>query len=139
MLRLVLALRARLNEMGLDFFVGTTMRSDAEQREQEAAGRSANPTPYWHGSGRAVDLYMIDRRTGKPDEKARDRAAYEAMHREAERLGFRVLGFRELRTRSGKTFRDPYHIELRDGFDPDAALARYRRGVDRSADGRVYA
>lgn len=133
----VAALRASLNARGLDFFVGSTVRSEAEQAEKVAQGRSATKRS-WHRPARAVDLYMF-KPDGTLDMKARGKDAYRAMHTEAEALGFRVLGFKELKTASGKTFSDPYHIELREGLSFDNALARYQAGTDRSADGKAYA
>lgn len=133
---LVLAMRARLNAAGLDCFLGDTMRTGAEERAHLAAGRSAISVSY-HQSGRAADIYMKNAR-GRPDVAARDRRAYDAMHAAARAVGLQVFGFLSIRTPSGQTFTDPYHVQLPDGLDREAALARYQRGLDRSADGRVY-
>lgn len=135
---LILALRARLNARGLDFFLGSTVRTAEEQAEKVAQGRSATKRS-WHRPARAADLYMFDPKTGALDMKGRNKTIYGAMHDEAATLGFRVLGFKELQTASGKTFSDPYHVELREGLSFDDALARYQAGTDRSADGKVYA
>ena len=133
----IVTLRAALNARGLDFFLGSTMRSPSEQAEKLKQGRSALKTPWWHGSGRASDLYMFGP-DGTLDMKARNKDTYRAMHAEAEALGFRVLGFKELKSGS-KTFSDPYHVELREGLAKEVAYERYRTGTDRSADGKVYA
>ena len=134
----ILNLRSKMAGHGLDFRVGTTMRSASEQAAQVAEGRSAASVS-WHMSGRAADLYMIDPRTGAADVKAANRPAYELLHRTAQALGFRVLGFRVLQTSGGATFTDPYHVEWREGLGgADGALARYQTGADRSADGQLY-
>lgn len=110
---LVLELQRRLAARGIQIFIGSTGRTDAEQSAQVAAGRSAT-NQSWHEVGRAVDIYVIDPSTGQPDTKALRADLYGVMGAEAQELGFRWLGFQTLKSGSG-TFSDPYHIELREG------------------------
>ena len=134
---LLLLLKTKLRTRGIEFFLGDTLRTAAEQRSLVAQGRSALPTSY-HRSGRAADIYIRDAR-GRPDVHAANRHAYEQMHALADAVGLQTLGFRVLRTAGGATFTDPFHVELRQDLTPEQALARYGQGVDRSADGVVYA
>lgn len=134
---MVLLLKARLNAAGRDFFLGDTMRTGAEEQAHLAAGRSAIAVSF-HQSGRAADIIMRDA-AGRPDVAARDRDAYDLMHRTAQEVGLHTFGFRTIRTPDGRTFTDPYHVEVRDGLSAAQALARYRQRLDRSADLAVYA
>lgn len=114
---------------GVRIIVGTTYRSPTDQAAQVVAGRSA-ASRSWHQLRRAVDLYVVDPSTGKADVKARCRALYETMGTEAAALGFRWLGFKVRKTAAGKTFSDPYHVEMRDGMTYAQASADLkRRGV----------
>lgn len=115
----VMKLRENLLKLGIRIHVGSTSRTKKQQLENLKAGRAAIIRS-WHRVNRAADIYVIDPKTDKIDIKAKRLDLYKTMHEEAKKLGFRVLGTRLLRGRKtakhpkGKSFRDPYHIELRE-------------------------
>ncbi|MGH9389812.1 MAG: hypothetical protein ACRD1Z_09365 [Vicinamibacteria bacterium] len=122
--RFAVHLRERLRATGIETFLGETWRSPERQRElYEEGRRTAVLEPGWHSFGRAFHLYILDPMTGKLDTKARRQDLYESMHAIARKMGGHVYGYRELRTRSGKSFRDPHHVEYRAGY----TLAELRR------------
>lgn len=109
------ALIRQCEAQGVSLAVGNTLRTAAKQAQNVAAGR-AMTSRSWHLLGRAADLY-VRLPGGKLDVRATNRAAYELMHQEAKKLGFRVLGFKPFR--NGTV--DPYHVEWRDGMTWDQA------------------
>lgn len=119
------ALRRALARAGIQTFVGQTWHS-AEQAERGfLEGRSATRQS-WHMTGRAVDIYVIDPATGKPDVHANRMDLYERMGALARKLGWRWLGTGVIvNPETGATFRDPYHLEYRQGLTYAQALEQY--------------
>ncbi len=107
-------LRARLARLGIDTFVGQTFRSQAEQEEGFEEGRTATLRS-WHRVRRAVDLPIVDRR-GRRVPLAGNEHLYATLQREAEALGFRHLGLGPICRSDGVCFRDPWHLEYRQGL-----------------------
>ena len=80
-----------------------------------------------------MDLYVYDPATrdrehpwGRVDTQARRQDLYAQMGAIAERRGWRWLGLRTIRNpETGKTFSDPFHLELREGRTWEQAMAEY--------------
>jgi hypothetical protein len=107
--KIVLDLRAR----GIRVVLGETWRSGEKQAEYHRAGRSARELPGPHTRGEAFDLYIVDPETNRADTKGQRRDLYAMMHESARRHGGRVLGYREIVLPDGRSFRDPFHVEVR--------------------------
>jgi hypothetical protein len=87
-------LRAKLEELqdrlfseyGLRLFLGSGRRTQEQQRALVDAGRSAKPSSL-HLRGEAVDVYVVDPETGKPDFSGRRADLYRTLHRVWASLG----------------------------------------------------
>lgn len=130
----VIELRNGLRKLGIDIHVGSTSRTKKQQLENLKAGRSAIVRS-WHRVNRAADIYVINPKTGKVDTDAERLDLYKIVHDEAKKLGFRVLGTGILRGRKtekhpkGKPFRDPFHVELREGLTWREAYRNLQKNV----------
>ncbi len=121
-----------LNAKGIYVTVGTTYRSPAEQQKVYAEGKSGTSDRSWHKVRRAIDIYLRDPKSGRwitstEDVKA-NKPLYETMGHEAEKLGFKWLGFEERKTSAGRSFTDPYHIQYSGGLtyaQADAQASRF--------------
>ena len=128
-------MRLELEEThGIQTFIGQTRRMAEEQAINIAAGRSDTANS-WHLAGvdRAVDLYLVDPKTGQPDLNARlPDAQWLTMHQVAAKWGF-TIPFRDLTTGKRKLLKsgkwDGGHIEYREGLTWAAAAAAAPRGV----------
>jgi hypothetical protein len=130
--RRVETLIARLRARGIEVLIGSTRRSETEQAQLVAEGKSAN-TISWHNSGRAVDLYpLVD---GKPDYNATRPDLFRIMHQEWAALGGTGLAYspypngpnRLITTyKNGKAIKvwDGGHVEYRGGFASAAEAYR---------------
>lgn len=77
---------ARLRARGVEIHIGSTRRTETEQAQLVADGKSAN-TISWHNSGRAADLYPMIPGTSKPDFDVTRPDLYRIMHQEWAALG----------------------------------------------------
>jgi hypothetical protein len=124
-----LRLKAIMAAKGIKLYTGSTKRTRGQQAALVAKGASAVKTASWHESGRAVDAYPIDPKTGKPDLQGKNEAAFRLMHQEWAKLGGTGLAYspypdgakRYLATSKGKVW-DGGHLEYRGGF-PTALAA----------------
>lgn len=76
----------RLRARGIEIYIGSTRRTEAEQADLVAEGKSAN-TISWHNSGRAVDVYPMIPGTSTPDLKATRPDLFRIVHQEWYALG----------------------------------------------------
>jgi hypothetical protein len=108
------ALRAE----GIDTYIGSTRRNQAEQDANVAKGVSATKNS-WHLLGRAVDLYP--KVNGQPDLQGKNVDLFRRMHEVAAQYGWRGLAFnpdgskRYINTVKGKVW-DGGHIEFPEGM-----------------------
>lgn len=112
--RALTTLRQALANEGIPTFVGQTYQTAEDNAENLEEGRSATSTS-WHRAGRAVDLYIVDPRTGEPDMRGKRTDLYKVYGRVARAHGWRWLGTGTLTGPTGKTFTDPHHLEYREG------------------------
>jgi hypothetical protein len=128
--RKVEELLRRMAARGHRVLVGSTLRSDAEQKAIVERGNSATSNS-WHLVGRAVDLYPYGP-DGKPDMDGRHVSLYRALHEESAKLGFQNLAFnddgsiRYITTSKGKVW-DAGHVELRESLTFAQAVDEYRK------------
>lgn len=120
-------------EAGVKIYITVTFRSEAEQKKAFEKGKSDSKIPYWHGTGRAIDFAIYDKKN-KPNYDANNKIIkeqYTIAGKIAENMGFRWLGYTELMaTGTGKPFQDPYHIEFREGLTPQESWNRYKSKID---------
>lgn len=115
---------ASLASAGVQVYVGQTYASAAAQDNAYRTGRSAT-TKGWHVTGRAVDLEVIDPRTGARDLDVKRPDLYSVMGTIARSQGWRWLGLGEIKNpTTGATFTDPYHLEFREGLTWEQAVGR---------------
>lgn len=127
----VVALRNILAGKGIDTFIGSTIRTEAEGAKNYAEGRSAT-TQSWHLLGRAVDLYV--QKNGRVIYSPKDALTeYQTLGAEAKKLGFRWLGTGTICSATGKCFTDPAHIEYRNGMTFAQAAAKAGMAKDKAA------
>lgn len=125
------ALRRELAAAGLETFIGSTLRDNAEQAEILERG-SSSTSRSWHLLGRAVDLYPIDPATKEPDLAGRNTELFRKMHEVAKRHGWRGLAFnadgskRYITTSKGKVW-DGGHLEFPSGMTWAEAADLYRK------------
>lgn len=111
-------------------FVGSTVRTDAEQQAAYDSGNSST-LDSWHEVGRAVDLYVYGP-DGQVDRAGRHEALWLAMHKKAARFGFRGIAYnadwspRWITNAAGKKVRDLGHLEYREALTFSQAVAQWR-------------
>lgn len=130
-------LRSDLAREGIETYIGSTLRTPAEQAAKEVQGSSTTATNSWHLVGRAVDLIPIDPATGQPDREGTKLELFKRMHAFAPGWGFRGLAFhpdgtvRYLKRKDGSKFWDGGHLEHPGPYRTvaEAQVARAARGV----------
>jgi hypothetical protein len=91
---LVRQLLDQLASQGTTVYVGSTIRTVAQEKADVAAGKSSKGQVYsWHNLGRAVDLYPVNPDTGKPDYNGVRYDLFSIMASVATSLGFRSLAY----------------------------------------------
>jgi hypothetical protein len=81
---------------GIRVHVGQTARTSAQEKANFEAGKtSKNLTHSWHELRRAVDLYVIDPDTGKPDLKGKRVDLYRTMHARAKLMRWKGIAFND--------------------------------------------
>lgn len=120
--------RQDLAAEGIETWVGSTKRTDAEQAAKVAAGVSTTSNS-WHLLGRAVDLYPVLPGTNQPDLKGEHVDRFRRMHAVAAQHGFRGLAFnadgskRYITGSKGKIWDGP-HLEYPEGMTFAQAKAK---------------
>lgn len=115
-----LRVKARMESMGHKLYIGRTFVTDAEQAAVDPTKTGTSNS--WHEVKRALDVYVYDPDTGKPDMDGKRNDLYRLMHQEAAKEGFTNLAFnpdgsaRYITTKSGKKTRDLAHMEMREGL-----------------------
>jgi len=110
-----------LADQGVKVYVGSTLRTPAQEKANVDAGRTSAGLKYsWHELGRAVDLYPVDPDTNKPDTAGRRVDLFIAMHAAAKALGWRGIAFeadgttkKYIKNSKGKPVWDAGHLEWR--------------------------
>jgi len=124
-------LQARLLELGIGTYVGSTARTEAQQAANVSKGVSAT-NHSWHRLRRGVDLYP-KLPNGQPDLQGTQLEKFRTMHLEAEKFLWRGLAFhkdgskRYITTNKGKVW-DGGHLEFPEGMTWAQAEAAARKG-----------
>ena len=122
-------LREELEQIGIETFIGSTLRTPEQQKALFDADKSPTSTVNsWHILGRAVDLYPIGD-DGQPDLAGKTwDTLFRSMHEMAPRWGFRGLAFnadgsrRYIKTKTGAVW-DGGHLEFPEGMTFSEAKA----------------
>src|SRR5687767_13793742 len=112
-------LLARLQARATKLLLGSTRRTEEEQQkalDEDKSGSSIS----WHFTGRAIDVYVYDPATGKPDMKGVRQDLYRIVLQEWAKLGGFGLAFgpypdgpvRYITTPSGRKIWDGGHLEF---------------------------
>lgn len=113
-------LQDALRAEGIDTYIGSTKRTEAQQAAVLAKGTSSTKNS-WHLLRRAVDLYPRDPKTKQPDLNGKNVALFKRMHDLAVKFGWRGLAFnpdgskRYITTSKGKVW-DGGHLEFPEGM-----------------------
>lgn len=91
--QMVRQLLQNLANAGMMVEVGSTLRTQAQEKAAIASGHSAVKTHSWHEIGRAVDLYPYDPNTGQPDMNGKNDALFIQMQQAAVDLGFHQIAY----------------------------------------------
>lgn len=119
----LVSLMARLRQLGIQTYVGSTRRNPAEQAAIVQRGNSATQHS-WHLLGRAVDLYPR-LPNGQPDLNGSQLDAFRTMHAESKAFGWSGLAFNAdgskrliTTTKGGKQAKvwDGGHLQFTDGM-----------------------
>lgn len=125
-------LAAVLLSKGIRLYWGRSYATPEEQKKQIDAGRSGVVTVSWHQSRRAIDVYVIDPKTEKPDYSvANTESMLRVVHHEWFKLGGHGLAYKpypsgarhHIKNAKGQPVWDSGHLEFHGTFK--TALAAY--------------